>query len=176
MEQKAIDILNAHRVMTIATVRADGWPQATMVGYVNDKLQIYFVISRRSQKFENLGHDDRASIAIGSDFSNPAEIRGLSIAAHVSEVTDPAQRKTRYAQLVARHPEFAELGTPEFEKAAIMRATCTILSIIDYEKGFGHTDLVRIGISGILEMQPARPDDWGFTPSTTRKGSYERWL
>ena len=36
MEQPAITILNANRIMTIATVRADGWPQTTMVGYANE--------------------------------------------------------------------------------------------------------------------------------------------
>ena len=33
MEQPAIGILNSNRIMTIATVRPDGWPQATIVGY-----------------------------------------------------------------------------------------------------------------------------------------------
>ena len=36
MEQPAISILNSNRIMTIATVRPDGWPQTTMVGYANE--------------------------------------------------------------------------------------------------------------------------------------------
>jgi hypothetical protein len=33
MEAKAISILNAHRTMAISTLRPDGWPQTTIVGY-----------------------------------------------------------------------------------------------------------------------------------------------
>ena len=36
MEQKAVDILDKYRLMAIATLRPDGWPQATMVSYAND--------------------------------------------------------------------------------------------------------------------------------------------
>ena len=50
MEQKAIQILEGHRTMAIATVRPDGWPQTTIVGYANDGLLLYFLISRSSQK------------------------------------------------------------------------------------------------------------------------------
>ena len=35
MEQPALQILNDNRVMSIATVRPDGWPQTTIVGYAN---------------------------------------------------------------------------------------------------------------------------------------------
>src|SRR5438270_3473952 len=44
MEQKAVDILNTYRLMAIATLRPDGWPQATMVSYANDGLLLYFVV------------------------------------------------------------------------------------------------------------------------------------
>ena len=40
-KQQIIDLLNEHRIMTVATNRPDGWPQATVVGYVNDGLIIY---------------------------------------------------------------------------------------------------------------------------------------
>ena len=36
LKRLILRLLNDHRVMTIATNRPDGWPQATMVGYVND--------------------------------------------------------------------------------------------------------------------------------------------
>jgi hypothetical protein len=29
-------LLDQHRIMTIATLRPDGWPQATTVGYANE--------------------------------------------------------------------------------------------------------------------------------------------
>lgn len=41
MEQQAVDILNHHRLMAAATLRADGWPQSTMVSYTNKGLLLY---------------------------------------------------------------------------------------------------------------------------------------
>ncbi len=45
--------------MTIATLRPDGWPQATTVGYVSEGLDLYFLCGPNSQKAHNLAVDDR---------------------------------------------------------------------------------------------------------------------
>jgi hypothetical protein len=50
LKSKILELLNQHRLMTIATNRPDGWPQATTVGYVNDGLTIYFLCSPQSGK------------------------------------------------------------------------------------------------------------------------------
>ena len=48
LRQKILAILNEHRLMTVATNRPDGWPQATTVGYVNEDLIIYFLCGSQS--------------------------------------------------------------------------------------------------------------------------------
>jgi nitroimidazol reductase NimA-like FMN-containing flavoprotein (pyridoxamine 5'-phosphate oxidase superfamily) len=169
MEKRAIEMLDEHRLMTIATVRPDGWPQATMVSYVNDGLLIYFLISRASQKFANIRADQRVSIAIGRDFDDPAQIQGLSMAALASEVTDADQRRKAYRLLLDRHPEFARFAEPDLTKAAIMRAACRIATLIDYRDGFGHADTITVGGPEIVGMQPARHDDWGLNPAADPK-------
>ena len=40
IERKIVELLDQHRLMTVATNRPDGWPQATTVGYVNDGLTL----------------------------------------------------------------------------------------------------------------------------------------
>src|SRR2546421_12874074 len=79
--EQIIALLDEHRIMTLATNRPDGWPQATVVGYANDGLTIYCFVSRLSQKYANILRDKRVSIAIAGDFSNPLHIKGLSLAA-----------------------------------------------------------------------------------------------
>lgn len=163
MENKAIDFLSRRRIMSIATLRPDGWPQNTMVGYANDDLLLYFVISRRSQKFANILRDDRVSIAIGEAFSDPHEAAGLSLAAHAYEVTDGAQREHALQLLWSRHPEYRSFQIPDPDKAAVMRAYPDVITIIDYAEEFGHADMVRVGPGGAT-MDPARPADWGLNP------------
>ena len=147
--------------MAIATNRPDGWPQATMVGYANDDILIYFVVSRQSQKFANIERDDRVSLVVGGDFHDPSTIKALSIAAHASEVRDEKQRAHAVHMLLDRHPGLRRLAPPDPSHSAVMRAKPAIISILDYSKGFGHTDLLTVSPGGV-EMTPARDDDWGF--------------
>ena len=161
MEQKAIEILDQNRLMALATARPDGWPQNTMVGYANEGLLLYFVISRQSQKFVNIKKDDRVSLVIGRDFHDPATIKALSIAARASEVTDANQRKQAVTQLLERHPGLRRLEPPDPSHSAVMRAYPEIVTILDYSKGFGHADILTVSPGGV-EMTPARDDDWGF--------------
>ena len=64
---KILTLLDQHRIMTIATLRPDGWPQATTVGYANEGLTLYFLCLRDSQKAANLAQDDRVSLTIDHD-------------------------------------------------------------------------------------------------------------
>ena len=66
-KRRIVELLNEHRIMTIATNREDGWPQATTVGYVSDGLTLYFLCGLDSQKAANLARDDRVSLTIGAD-------------------------------------------------------------------------------------------------------------
>lgn len=162
MKQKAVEILAQNRLMAIATVRADGWPQTTMVGYANDDILLYFAISRASQKFANIERDNRVSLVVGRDFHDPATIKGLSIAARADEVRDTRQREQAIDMLLERHPALAKLERPKPEHSAIMRANPEIITILDYSKGFGHADLLTVGPGGLADMAAARDDDWGF--------------
>ena len=161
MEQKAVEILDQNRLMAVATNRPDGWPQATMVGYANEGLLLYFVISRGGQKFANISKDDRISIVVGRDFHDPRSIKALSVAAHASEVTDPQQRKRAIQLLLDRQPGLRQLERPAADHSAVMRAYPTIVTVLDYSKGFGHADVLTVSPGGV-EMTPARDDDWGF--------------
>ena len=162
MKDKAIELLDQNRLMAIATVRPDGWPQATMVGYANEDILLYFVISRMSQKFANIARDNRVSIVVGRDFHDPETIAALSIGARADEVRDPKQRVRAIDLLLQRHPGLQKLERPQPEHSAVMRANPEVITILDYSKGFGHADLLTVGPGGLTEMTAARDDDWGF--------------
>jgi nitroimidazol reductase NimA-like FMN-containing flavoprotein (pyridoxamine 5'-phosphate oxidase superfamily) len=79
LRKKILTILDQHRIMTIATLRPDGWPQATTVGYVNEGLTLYFLCGLNSQKATNLARDERVSLTIDHDAAQVMEIIGLSM-------------------------------------------------------------------------------------------------
>jgi len=144
MKKKILCLLDEHRIMTIATLRPDGWPQATTVGYVNDGLTLYFLCGLDSQKAANLARDDRVSLTIDHDASQIMEITGLSMAARAQLVSDRAEAEKVLGLLPLKYPEQAQLPgpMPQPEDVRIFRVTPTVISVLDYSKGFGHTDLV----------------------------------
>src|SRR5439155_24350450 len=89
--KKILALLDQHRIMTVATLRPDGWPQATTVGYVNEGLTLYFLCGLDSQKAANLARDDRVSLTIDHDTPDLMAITGLSMAAHAQAVVDQAE-------------------------------------------------------------------------------------
>lgn len=145
LRRKILSLLDQHRIMTIATLRPDGWPQATTVGYVNDGLRIYFLCGRDSQKATNLASDDRVSLTIDHDASQLMEITGLSMAAHTQPVLDPAAALKVLQLLPAKYPEQRDLpfAMPGPDDVRIFEVIPVVVSVLDYTKGFGHTDLVH---------------------------------
>src|SRR5215469_2840654 len=113
LKSKILELLNQHRLMTMATNRPDGWPQATTVGYVNDGLTIYFLCSSQSQKAANIARDNRISLTIDHDVTDPMAITGLSMAAEVQPVADPTEVAKAMNLLVTRYPEYASFPMPK---------------------------------------------------------------
>jgi nitroimidazol reductase NimA-like FMN-containing flavoprotein (pyridoxamine 5'-phosphate oxidase superfamily) len=144
IREKILYLLDQHRIMTLATVRPDGWPQATTVGYVSDGLTLYFLCGLDSQKAANLARDERVSLTIDHDTDQMMEITGLSMAARAERVTDRDEAAKVLSLLPLKYPEQTELpvAMPTPEDVAIFRVTPTVISVLDYSRGFGHTDLV----------------------------------
>lgn len=153
-----LDLLDNHRLMTIATNRPDGWPQATVVGYANEGLTLYCFIARTSQKYSNILRDKRISIAIASDVPDPLQIRGLSMAAKAAEVDDVQEYDRAYGILLRRYPEYGNWPCPTPALAPMLRITPQIVSILDYSKGFGHSDLVTITANDLSASRSGRSD------------------
>jgi nitroimidazol reductase NimA-like FMN-containing flavoprotein (pyridoxamine 5'-phosphate oxidase superfamily) len=141
---KILTLLDQHRIMTIATLRPDGWPQATTVGYVNEGTTLYFLCGLDSQKAANLARDDRVSLTIDHDTPQVMEITGLSMAAHAQAVFDRAEAEKVLRMLPLKYPEQVSLPgpMPTADQVRIFRVTPVVISVLDYSKGFGHTDLV----------------------------------
>ncbi|ANT49929.1 pyridoxamine 5'-phosphate oxidase family protein [Mesorhizobium amorphae] len=144
IRNKIETLLDQHRVMTIATLRPDGWPQATTVGYVNEGLTLYFLCGLESQKAANLAQDDRVSLTIDHDTPQVMEITGLSMAARAQAVADRAEAEKVLRMLPLKYPEQVSLPgpMPTPEQVRIFRVMPTVISVLDYSKGFGHAELV----------------------------------
>ena len=144
IKKTILKLLEQHRIMTLATLRPDSWPQATTVGYANEGLTLYFLCGPDSQKASNLQRDDRVSLTIDHDIPQVMEITGLSMAAHAQLVADPSEKEKALRTLMSKYPEQVSLPgpMPNPDDIRIFRVTPKVISVLDYSKGFGHNDLI----------------------------------
>ena len=144
IKEKILALLDQHRIMTIATIRPDGWPQATTVAYVHEGFTLYFFCGIESQKAGNLARDDRVSLTIDHDTPDIMAITGLSMAAHARLVADRTEAEKVQQLLPLRYPELvsAPISMPSLDDVRIFRVTPVVISVLDYSKGFGHAELV----------------------------------
>ena len=145
IRKKILTLLEQHRIMTIATLRPDGWPKATTVGYVNEGIHALLPLrpgqpeSRIRRKMIGItDHRPRHT-----DTPQVMEITGLSMAAHAKLVLDREEAQGLADACV----EISLAGQPAGADANAGRCqdiqvTPTVISMLDYSKGFGHTDLV----------------------------------
>jgi general stress protein 26 len=130
-------ILDENHVMSLATNRPDGWPQATQVNYLHHDGALYFVVARDSQKLANIQRDARVSITVGGAGKSRAE--GLSMAARVVEIAD-AGRIAQLNKLLWSTPAGASFAPhPMQSSIAVLMATPLIICLVDYAKPPGQT-------------------------------------
>lgn len=146
MEQPAIRILNTHRIMAISTIRPDGWPQTTIVGYANRGFDLVFLIYRSSQKLANIRHDDRISIAVAAEPAELDQLQAVYASAHAREITVESEREAAWRQLMERHANLAGSQIPEATEAVFMRATCEHVSMLDFTQGLGHREQLIVPV------------------------------
>lgn len=142
-EKFTLELMKRNKIMTIATVRPDGFPQATMVAYANEGLDLYFSCDKNSQKAKNLRKCDKVSVAIGRDTRDWNRIKGLSLGGHAELLKGKAEREHAYALLLKRFPEMSAFPADD-PAMAFVRVRPTVISVLDYAQGFGHTDLLRL--------------------------------
>ncbi len=141
---KILAILGGGKEMTLATVRHDGFPQATTVSYVHDGVTLYFGASADSQKARNIALDDKVSLTVNLPYDRTEEILGLSMGARAKRVTDRAEIARVGELMLRRFPEGADFGPDEADAIAIFSVSPVVISVLDYRNGIGHTELVTI--------------------------------
>jgi hypothetical protein len=121
-----LQVLDTAQDLTLATIRPD-------VG-----------IGRHSQKAENIRANGKVSLTINLPYQDWRAIRGLSMSAF-AEVLDVAQEISQAAAcLERRFPAVQEWCGPDMaQEVAFVRIRPQMVSVIDYSKGFGHTELVK---------------------------------
>jgi Pyridoxamine 5'-phosphate oxidase len=144
LTSKIRDILSKQNDLTIATLREDGFPQATTVSYASDGLDIYFGCWNRSQMAKNIARDNKISLALNAPYADWNGIRGISLGGMAVPVTAPAGIAKIDALFLKKFPNVAQFSADIRDQMVYFRIVPKVISVLDYTKGFGHTDLVEM--------------------------------
>jgi general stress protein 26 len=138
-------VLDSAHDLTLATVRDDGYPQATIVSFAHDDLALYVGIGRHCQKAANISHNNKVSLAVSLPYREWNEIRGLSMSGQAEILqSEPDIDKAKQC-LMQRFPQVQSWAGPDMSKEiAFLRIKPEVISVLDYTKGFGHTELVTV--------------------------------
>lgn len=144
-EKFILDIIDHGKDLTLATVRPDGYPQATTVSYANDGMDIYVGIGKNSQKADNLRRNNKVSLTINAPYERWNEIKGLSISGTVEFLNDAKELQHAADCMIKRFPQLLDwTQSNQTNDVLLLKIRPQFLSVLDYQKGFGHTELLQV--------------------------------
>ncbi len=138
----ALEVLNEAKNITLATIRPDGYPQATLVNFVNEGLAIYVGVGQDSQKANNVRHSEKVSLTVNGKFSDWQHVHSLSMGGHAEIVSDAAEIARIEAAMDAKFPDIGEWAHSDPNHPLVfLKISPTVVSLLNYEKGVGHAEL-----------------------------------
>ena len=144
LNAKILDELQRHHMMALATIRPDGFPQATTVNYVHEDLILYFAADAASQKASNIKLNNKVSAAIASETHNFYKLRGLSLSGLAARVVDEQEAQRLSMKLFRALPQSRRFVPRDPKDLAVFAITPVAIALIDYASGFGKSYLLEL--------------------------------
>lgn len=144
VRRAALDYLEGHHVMTLATSGAEGvW--AAAVFYASEGFDLYFLSAGHTRHGQNLAADGRAAATIQEDYRDWPGIKGIQLEGVVTLLEGEA-RQAAVERYVRKYP-FVGNPADERMKAALAKVNWYRLRperlyFIDNSKGLGHRDQI----------------------------------
>jgi nitroimidazol reductase NimA-like FMN-containing flavoprotein (pyridoxamine 5'-phosphate oxidase superfamily) len=139
-------LMDLCRDMVLATARPDGSPVADTVSFARDGLTLYVATRRDSNKVRNLQWRDRVAIAMRADYDGWSTVQGLSIigSARVLADDDPESRFAHDCLARRFRHERSSPSPQDLPDAVYLEILPAEITLVDYTKGYGHREVVRI--------------------------------
>jgi nitroimidazol reductase NimA-like FMN-containing flavoprotein (pyridoxamine 5'-phosphate oxidase superfamily) len=144
LRSKILEVLRRHHTMTLATIRPDGFPQATTVNYIHDDLTLYFATDATSQKAGNLKLNNKVSVAIAGETEDFYKLRGLSMSGIAAKVSEKQRAEELSLRLFRALPQSKRYVPEDPNQLAVYEIRPVAIALVDYTSGFGKTYLVEL--------------------------------
>ena len=144
LRSKILELLQRHHMMTLATIRPDGYPQATTVNYIHDDFTLYFATTATSQKAGNIKLNNKVSVAIASETQDFYKLRGLSMSGIATRVGEKQRAGELSLRLFRALPQSKRFVPADPNELAVYEIRPVAIALVDYASGFGKTYLVEL--------------------------------
>ncbi len=141
----ALDYLNTHHVMSLATNGPEGlW--AAAVFYANDGFRLYFLSAGHTRHARNTAASPQVAATIQEDYAEWTAIKGIQLEGAVRPLAGQ-ERDTAMVVYAKRHSFLTQ--SISVVEAALARVNWYCLSptrlyFVDNGRGFGHRDEIDV--------------------------------
>ena len=115
LRAQIVDLIQVGSTLALATLREDGWPQATTVAYANAGLTLFVATGGDAQKVRNIRRCANVSLTIDGGNPDWGALQGLSMAAHAHVIDSASERQQAARLLKKKFPALADFGDPEYQ-------------------------------------------------------------
>jgi uncharacterized protein YhbP (UPF0306 family) len=144
LRAKILEVLQSQHLMTLATIRPDGFPQATIVNYIHDGLTLYFASDAASQKAANIRLNNKVSVAIASQTEDFYKLRGLSMSGIATRILQKETAEELSLSLFRRLPQSKRFVPQHPKQVAVFSIAPVAITLVDYASGFGTSYLLEL--------------------------------
>ena len=144
LRSKILEVLRRQHLMTLATIRPDGYPQATTLNYIHDDFILYFATDAASQKSGNIKLNNKVSVAIVDRAQDFYKLRGLSMSGTAARVGEKDRADALALRLFRRLPQSRRFVPEDAKQLAVYAITPVAMALVDYASGFGTTYVVEL--------------------------------
>nr|MDO8114788.1 pyridoxamine 5'-phosphate oxidase family protein [Candidatus Sigynarchaeota archaeon] len=141
---KAVQYLNGHRILTMATASKDGDPDATALEYASDGVDVYVSCRPDSRKVSNITENSRVFYEVHEDIEitkeNVMKLKAIQVAA-TGRVIKPGDSDFdgSLAKMVKKFPVFSTLPK---DSRVFLHFKPKKLWFLNYKQKFFHRDEV----------------------------------
>ena len=144
LRSKVLAVLQGHHMMTLATVRPDGFPQATTVNYIHEGFNLYFATDAASQKAGNIKINNKVSVAIARETQNFYKLSGLSMSGLATRIWEKQKAQELSLKLFRALPQSKRFVPEDPQQLAVFEIAPVVIALVDYASGFGTTYLIEL--------------------------------
>jgi uncharacterized protein YhbP (UPF0306 family) len=146
MEQTIKNIenyLNAHGLLSLATISPEGLPMAHSVEYINEGNTIYFISHKGTRKMVNIAANANVAYTVDEDYQDWSTIQGIQMMGKASFVEDPAEAQRLMGVYVQKFPQVMNFPKEMADEMRLVKVEPVHAKYIDNTQGMGHHEIVE---------------------------------